>query len=261
MMTEKFLVTFPEPEDAGAGQDEEYCIVELDGVKKRIRFHDYHEVYRVPGLYEYLFCEKLGCVSPEVITGLLADSVARSSAAASELNILEIGAGNGIVGELLRKQGPRIIIGIDIVPEAREAARRDRPFAYDDYYIADLENLPWDIRKNLEATDLNCLVSVGALGFGDIPPKAFVQAYNLISRNGWIAFNIKEDFIKETDATGFSRLIRDMVVRDILKIHVEHRYRHRFSVDRRPLHYVGVIAKKKAAIPARMLGGLRAGLT
>ena len=260
-MTEQFLVTFPEPEDAAAAQDEEYCVVELDGVRKRIRFHDYHEVYRIPGLYEYLFCKKLGCVSPEVVTGLLADAVARSSAAVSELDILEIGAGNGIVGELLRKKGVGTIIGVDIVPEAREAARRDRPFVYDDYYIADLENLPRDIRKNLEATGFNCLVSVGALGFGDIPPKAFVHAYNLISREGWIAFNIKEDFIKESDSTGFSRLIRDMVGRDILKIHVQHRYRHRFSVDRQPLHYVGVIAEKKAAFPEQMLQSLQAGLT
>lgn len=256
MTTERFLVTFPESrdaEDVATGQDEEYCIVELDGVTKRIRFHDYHEIYRIPGLYEYLFCDKLGCVSPEVVTRLLGDAVAESSASISELDILEIGAGNGLVGELLRKQGARTIVGIDIVPEAREASRRDRPSVYDDYYIADLENLPLDTKKNLEAKGFNGLVSVGALGFGDIPPKAFANAYNLISRNGWIAFNIKVDFIEESDSTGFSKLIRDMVERNLLEVHVKHRYRHRFSVDGQPLHYVGVIAEKKAAIPEQML--------
>ena len=253
MATDKFLVTFPGSKDSGTSQDEEYCIVELDGVKRRIRFHDYHEIYSIPGLYEYLFCDKLGCVSPEVVTSLLGDAVAKSSASLSELDILEIGAGNGIVGELLKKHGIRTIVGIDIVPEAAEATRRDRPSVYDDYYIADLESLSSDTRKNLEAKGFNCLVIVGALGFGDIPPKAFTNAYSFIVQDGWIAFNIKEDFLEESDATGFSRLIREMVERGILEVRVKHQYRHRFSVNRRPLHYIGIIAKKKAAIPEQML--------
>jgi predicted TPR repeat methyltransferase len=227
--------------------------VELDGVKRRIRFHDYHEIYRIPGLYEYLFCDKLGCVSPEVVTNLLEDAVAKSSASLSELDILEIGAGNGIVGELLKRQGVNTIVGVDIVPEAAEATRRDRPSVYDDYYVADLENLSPDTRKNLEAKSFNCLVAVGALGFGDIHPKAFASAFSFIAQDGWIAFNIKEDFLEKSDKTGFSRLIGEMVEGDILEVQVKHQYRHRFSVDRRPLHYVGIIAKKKAAIPEQML--------
>jgi len=148
METDKFLVTFPEPKDSATSQDEECCIVELNGAKQRIRFHDYHEIYRIPGLYEYLFCDKLGCVSPEVVTSLLTDAVAKSSASLSELDILEIGAGNGIAGELLKKQGIRSVVGIDIVPEAAEATRRDRPAVYDDYYIADLENLSSDTKTS-----------------------------------------------------------------------------------------------------------------
>ncbi|MBW1770541.1 MAG: methyltransferase domain-containing protein [Deltaproteobacteria bacterium] len=253
MATDKFLVTFPGAKDSATSQDEEYCIVELNGVKRRIRFHDYHEIYRIPGLYEYLFCDKLGCVSPELVTSLLRDAVAKSSASLSELDILEIGAGSGIVGELLKKQGIRSIVGIDIVPEAAEATRRDRPSVYDDYYIADLENLSSDTKKNLEDRGFNCLVTVGALGFGDIHPKAFANAYRFIAQDGWIAFNIKEDFLEESDATGFSRLIREMVERGILEVQVKHRYRHRFSVDRRPLYYSGIIAKKKAAIHEQML--------
>jgi trans-aconitate methyltransferase len=253
MATDKFLVTFPGAKDRASSQDEECCIVELDGVKRRIRFHDYHEIYRIPGLYEYLFCDKLGCVSPEVVTNLLEDTVAKSSASLSELDILEIGAGNGIVGELLKKQGVNTIVGVDIVPEAAEATRRDRPSVYDDYYVADLENLSPDTRKNLEAKSFNCLVAVGALGFGDIHPKAFASAFSFIAQDGWIAFNIKEDFLEKSDKTGFSRLIGEMVEGDILEVQVKHQYRHRFSVDRRPLYYSGIIAKKKAAIPEQML--------
>lgn len=253
MATDNFLVTIPGSKDSGTSQDEEYCIVEIDGVKRKIRFHDYHEIYRIPGLYEYLFCDKLGCVSPEVVTSLLGDAVAESSRSLSELDILEIGAGNGIVGELLKKQGIHTIVGIDIVPEAAEATRRDRPSVYDDYYVADLENLPPDTMKNLEAKGFNCLITVGALGFGDIPPKAFANAYTFIAQDGWIAFNIKEDFLEESDATGFSRLIREMAERGLLEVQLKHQYRHRFSVDDKPLYYVAVIARKKKAVPEGLL--------
>ena len=44
-------------------QDEEWCEITIDGVAHRIRFHDYHELYSVPGLYEQLFCERLECWS------------------------------------------------------------------------------------------------------------------------------------------------------------------------------------------------------
>ena len=84
--------------------------------ERRIRFHDYHEIYSIPGLYEYLFCQKLRCISPDIITSLLVDEINKSSASVSELEVLEIGAGNGIVGELLKKQGIGSLVGIDIVP-------------------------------------------------------------------------------------------------------------------------------------------------
>jgi hypothetical protein len=245
MPTDKFLVTFPEVKNSTSSQDQEWCFVELDGIKQKIKFHDYHEIYRVPGLYEHLFCDKLGCVSPEVITSLLKDAVAASPTSLSELDVLEIGAGNGIVGELLKKQGISSIVGIDIVPEAAEAARRDRPSVYNDYHIANLEDLSPDIRQKLETKRFNCLVTVGALGFGDVPPEAFATAFGFIAKNGWIAFNIKEDFLEESDQTGFSGLVRRMVERDILEVAVQHRYRHRLSVGSQPLYYVGVVAKKK----------------
>jgi len=110
-----------------------------------------------------------------------------------------------------------------------------------------------DTKKNLEAKGFNCLVAVGALGFGDIHPKAFANAYRFIAQDGWIAFNIKEDFLEKHDATGFSQLIREMIEGGVLEVQVKHQYRHRFSVDGRDLAYVGIIAKKKAAIPEQML--------
>ena len=96
-------------------------------------------------------------------------------------------------------------MGIDIFQEAKEAAERDRPGVYDDYLVRDLTDLPEPDEERLRQRNFNCLVTVAALGFGDIPPAAFVKALDLIDTPGWIAFNIKEDFLCERDDTGFCR--------------------------------------------------------
>ena len=252
MKTAEFSLRFPGSEAGTKTQAEEYCIIEQDGHERRIRLHDYHEIYAIPGLYEEIFCERLKYRSPEVVTRLLIQEVSKSLTPVSELAVLDMGAGNGIVGEILRQRGASLIVGIDIFPEAAEAAQRDRPGVYDHYYIEDLQNLSSGTRKKLEAKGFNCLITVGALGFGDIPSPAFAEGYNIIVDHGWIAFNIKEDFLEQGDSTGFSHIVKGMADRDILDIKVKHRYCHRISVDGRPLYYVAVIGKKKASIPSFM---------
>jgi SAM-dependent methyltransferase len=253
MPLDKFSVIFPEPKADWTSQAAEYCIVDVDGVQRKIRFHEYHEIYSIAGLYEYLFYEKLRCQSPGVVTDLLVDEIRKSSQSVSELKVLEIGAGNGIVGEHLRKHGVNSIIGVDILPEAAEATHRDRPAVYEAYYVEDLQSLSSGNRTKLEAEGFNCLITVGSLGFGDIPAPAFSNAYNLIADNGWIAFNINEEFLKESDSTGFARLVGRMVGNGILETSVRHRYCHRLSVDGRPLYYVAMIARKKTSLPEDVL--------
>jgi len=248
MKKAKFSISFPAPNSGIKTQAEEYCIIEQDGQERRIRFHDYHEIYAIPGLYEHLFHEKLKCTSPDVITRLLIEQINKSSPPISELAVLDMGAGNGVAGEILKQNGVNLIVGIDVVPEAAMAVRRDRPGVYDDYYIEDLRNLTLDIRRELKAKGLNCLITSGALGFGDIPAPAFAAAYNLIAADGWIAFNIKEDFIEERDSTGFSDLVKGMLDSGILDLKVRHRYCHRLSVVGMPLYYVAVVGVKKAPI-------------
>lgn len=249
MKRARFPLTFPAPNTGTKTQAEEYCIIEQDGQERRIRFHDYHEIYAIPGLYEHLFHERLKCKSPDVITRLLIEQIDKSSAPISELAVFDLGAGNGIVGGMLKQNGAKLIVGIDVVPEAAIAARRDRPGVYDDYYIEDLRNLTLDARRRIGARGLNCLVTSGALGFGDIPAPAFAAGYNLIAADGWIAFNIKEDFIEKGDSTGFSDLVKSMLDGGILDLRVRHRYCHRLSLDGRALYYVAVVGVKKAPIP------------
>lgn len=230
-------------------QDEEWCVVKYDGVEKKIRFHDYDELYLIPGLYERLFYEKLKCNSPQTVCSLLKREIEDSSTKLSDLAVLDVGAGNGMVGEQLEEMGVDNIVGVDIVAEAVEALERDRPGLYKDYHVVDLTDVPQSIREQLENEDFNCMTTVAALGFGDIPPLAFAEAYNLISRPGWIAFNIKDRFITEHDTSGFSCLIRRMVDSRILDMQDCLHYRHRIALDGTPLYYFAIVAVKQADIP------------
>ncbi len=234
-------------------QDEEWCEVEIDGQWRRIRFHDYHDIYPVAGLYEMLFCNRLRCNSPQRVVGLMDDVLSDFPASPEDLRVLDIGAGNGMVGEQWRKLGASRVVGMDIIEEARDAADRDRPSVYDDYHIADLTDLDAALHSRLQDQQFNCLSVVAALGFGDIPPAAFITACNLIESPGWLAFNLKENFLDEhVDPTGFSGLIRRLRRDGIIQVQAYRRYCHRLSVSGQPLHYVAMVATKQTDIPLEL---------
>lgn len=231
-------------------QDQEWCELVIGGERRRIRFHDYHEIYAIPGLYEQLFYELLECDSPRAVTELLGEQLAATARSPADLRVLEVGAGNGMVGEELAGLGVETIVGVDIIEEAAAAAERDRPGTYDDYLVLDLTDIPPDVHAELRAHRFDCLVTVAALGFGDIPPEAFAAAHDLVEPGGLIAFNIKEDFISDGDGSGFSKLIRSALHEGALEVKAERRYRHRLSVAGRPLHYVAIVAEKHGELGA-----------
>lgn len=230
---------------ADLDQDEEYCELEVDGERRRIRFHDYAEIYRVPGLYEELFAASLQCDSPRVVVSLLADALDRADASPEELRVLDLGAGNGMVGEQLAELGSGAIVGVDLLPEAKAAAERDRPGVYDAYYAVDLTDLEDDERTALERHDVNCLTCVAALGFDDIPVEAFATAFDLVADEGWVAFAIRERFIGDEDTSGFAEAITTALDEGAIEERARLRYTHRLSVSREPLPYVAVVGRKQ----------------
>ena len=242
---ELFEIQFPQRDGDGVDQDEEWCEVRLAGQRRRIRFHDYAEIYAWRGLYEQLFYDELECDSPRTVCSLLAEQLRSEDIGAEDLRVFDVGAGNGMVGEQLRSMGAGYVVGADIIEAAAEATQRDRPDAYDDYFVLDLTDLPETERRDLEKRRFNCLTSVAALGFGDISPDAFAAAYNLVEPGGRIAFTIKEDFVSDEDPSGFSALIRDALGDGTMMLERDRRYRHRLAVTGEPLHYVAIVAEKR----------------
>jgi len=249
-MIEKCKIKFPKIKAYDLDQDEEhFFLIEPDGKKRKILFHEYAEIYKIRGLYEQLFYERLKCNSPAKVSEALRYSLSQVQENLSELRVLDLGAGNGMMGEQLRKQGVARLVGTDIIPEAKEATERDRPMIYDAYDVVDFCNLTEEQREDLQEWSFNCLTTVAALGFGDIPAKAFTEAFNVLESKGWIAFNIKETFLDKSDETGFSIAIRELIFSKYLDVYYLERYQHRLSMEGQPLYYFAIAGRKNADIP------------
>ena len=247
-------IQFPKIDVNNLKQSETYFyIIESDGNKIKVRFHDYDLIYNTPGLYEQLFYDRLKCTSPVKVTDILKKAVDQSHEDFYGLRVLDLGAGNGLVGEALKKYGVSRLVGVDIIPEAKKAMERDRPQFYDAYYISDFCNISEKTINEFGSWSLDCLTVVAALGFGDIPPKAFINAFNIINQKGWIGFNIKESFLDEKDQSGFSKMIRDLILSRYLDVYHLERYQHRLSIDGEPLFYFAIAGKKNADIPEEYL--------
>lgn len=240
MNTSGYEIILPESGEQ-LDQNEEWFMVKHEGQVKKVRSHDYDEIYKIPGLYEDIFYKRLGCISPKVVCELLDGEMKKKNE--SGLRVFDFGAGNGIVGEIIRDMACDLLIGVDILPEAKEAAERDRPGIYDDYYVLDMASLGDEEKRKFEAYDFNALVTVAALGFDDIPTMAFMNAFNLLKNDAWVAFNIKENFLSEVDSSGYSEVI-SKIMDDSLVVLQERKYCHRLSVAGEELCYRAIVGKK-----------------
>jgi SAM-dependent methyltransferase len=243
-MHKRYRIQFPALGTTDLGQDEVYFNLREKGGDLKVRFHDYNELYKRPGLYEQLFYDRLKCKSPQKVAEILRSSVAQQNQHVAELRVLDFGAGNGMMGEALKTYGASRLVGVDIIPEARDATERDRPGLYDAYYVADFCNLDPDMREEIASWSLDCLITVAALGFGDIPPRAFIEAFNILQAQGWVAFNIKETFLDTSDNSGFSRMMRELIFSEFLDLYHLERYRHRYSMEGTPLYYFAIAGRK-----------------
>jgi hypothetical protein len=140
-------------------------------------------------------------------------------------------------------------VGLDLLPEARDAALRDRPGLYDDYLALDLSDMTTRERATLEGHDFDAMTCVAALGFGDMPPAAFAEAFNLVASPGWLAFNLRERFLDDGDPAGFGAFIRRMLDEGVIEERARKSYAHRRSVTGEPLTYLALVATKQGDVP------------
>ena len=162
---------------------ERISVYHPDGTIEEVRLHDYHRLYALPGVYEQIVQEDLGCRSPAVVAQWLAAAVTELGREPAQTRVIDIAAGNGVSGQALRDAGLHPVLGSDLEPEARDAALRDRPGVYDAYLTLDLTALTDDEAghlRQLRGDALTCVSPVGTRP-GQVPPAALAAAAAILT--------------------------------------------------------------------------------
>jgi hypothetical protein len=238
-----FTAELPAQGEPEVGQE----LIEIrydDGRRERLRLHDYGRLYSLPGLYEQIVRDRLGCRSPEQIASMLADAVDEIGWDRARVRVIDVAAGNGMSGEALVRRGLRPVLGTDIVPAARDAAMRDRPDVYDVYETLDLLALTPQQTRTITALNANALSCVAPVGNGSqqLPPLVLTAVIELLEADALIAYlhdptqGVPDPITPEL----FDEQLGDGVRTRELE---RRRYVHRQTVGGRPYEMEGVILR------------------
>lgn len=203
--------------------------------RRRVAFHDYASIYAVPGLYERVFYRELDMSSSHRVVGWFLGALSRVGRQPADERVVDLGAGNGLGGEELRRVGVRRIVGVDLEPEARRAAHRDRPGVYDDYLVGDLASMPAVELATVTAMQPTTVLALSALGPGHAPPSVLDRVFALLPRAGLFAFAVKPTLLPGSEdpagqASGYPAFLDDLFTRRADEL-ARHSYVHRRRTD------------------------------
>jgi SAM-dependent methyltransferase len=207
-----------------------------------VHLHDYERLYEVPGLYEHIVQELLGCVSPQFAAQGLALALTRLELDPAALTLLDLGAGTGLVGELLRELGIGNVVGLDTLAAARAACLHDRPAIYRDYLVGDLAKPTPQLLLRLRDHHLTGLVSAGAFGGTHAPATALVRAIDLLPAGAPVVFTIDERWMQVGGPDGFRAPVAGLLASGALRLLERSRFRHRLTTGGAPIQYELLIA-------------------
>ena len=161
--------------------DERIVVYHEDGRTEELLLHEYARLYALPGVYEQIVQEDLGCRSPAVAAEMLGAALDALGRDRARTRIIDLAAGNGVSGEALAAAGMLPVLGTDLEPAARPAALRDRPGIYGEYLTLDLTALTEPQTRHLrelKADAVTCVAPVGAAP-GQVPPQALASVLRL----------------------------------------------------------------------------------
>ena len=231
--------------------DGEYIALSGDGIDEQvIHLHEYPRLYAVPGLYEHVVQELLGCRSPQVAADGVANALRRLGLDPADVPLLDLGAGTGLVGELLSALGATTVIGLDALDAARDACLRDRPSVYRDYLIGDLAHPRPELLARLRGHHPGGLVSAGAFGGTHVPAAALLNALALLPNGAPVVFTIDERWTQADGPGGFRTPITQLFASGHLQLFERSRFQHRRSTAGNPIYYELFVAAKASAPPS-----------
>jgi predicted TPR repeat methyltransferase len=208
-----------------------------------VHLHEYERVYAVPGLYEHVVQDLLQCRSPQVAAEGFVRAAASLGLEPGSMTVLDVGAGTGLVGELVRRGGVANVVGVDSLSAARTACLRDRPGVYAEYVVGDFE-LGDGLREELRPHELGGLVSAGAFGGAHATPRALESALAILPPGAPVAFTIDERWMDESDPEGFGGAVERLVADGALMVTERTRFRHRATTTGEPIYYQLVVGRR-----------------
>jgi hypothetical protein len=226
-------------EDPVIGQ-ELIRVTDEDGAVEELRLHDYERLYALPGVYEQIVQQRLGCASPAQVAAMLGAAADELRWPRSEMRVVDVAAGNGISGEELVAAGMRPVLGTDIVPAARDAALRDRPDTYGAYLTLDLLSLSDDSVAQLRALRANAVTCVAPVGDapGQVPTPGLLAIADLLTDDALVVY--MHDPRIAADDVVTCELWRDRLGVEATELARE-RYLHRRTVTGGSYEMVGVV--------------------
>ena len=245
-----FTAELAEQADPEIG-DEVIRVRHDDGRTEELRLHDYERLYALPGVYEQIVQERLGCRSPAQLAGMLASAVDAAGWARGDIRVIDVAAGNGVSGEALAAVGLHPVLGTDIVPAAREAALRDRPGLYDEYLTLDLLALTEAERAAVAALGANALSCVAPVGThaSELPPDALLAAAALLAPDALVVYmhdrnrTPSDAMTVERWAAGLGRVGTGIQAEQLER----RRYLHRHTVNGEAFDMDGVVWRLRRA--------------
>ncbi len=213
----------------------ETFVLEQAGQRRTVNLHDYDAIFAVAGLYEHVVQDRLACRSPQTLAAALAGAALRAGASTGGVRCLDVGAGNGVVGEALRTTGLTPVVALDVSGEAARATARDRPGLYADYVVAALGAAP--VPELITRHRLTALVSAGALTGGHIEPRVLAETWAAFAPGDWLAFTCVEQHADAARA----------LVADTTAFAVDERFVHRRQTDGGPVWYRVLVGRRRAA--------------
>jgi hypothetical protein len=233
----------------GAAQHEETFIVRRpDGSEQRIRLHDYDLVYPIPGLYEEVVQRQLECASPRKIVESLVAATADAGLAPSAIRVLDLGAGNGVIGEQLRDAGIATPVASDALVEARDAAARDRPGLYAEYLVDDGGPEAYDaLTAAIAQHELNALTCAAALGPDHIPLERLVGLWSAFPAGSFVALTASSALIADEWGGAAGVLERLSGIDATTELVHSERFRHRLLMDGGSVDYDVIVGRKPGA--------------
>ena len=202
-----------------------------------VHLHSYERIYGVPGLYEHIVQDLLRCRSPQVAAAALARALDALALEPARLRLLDLGAGTGLVGELVRALGVETVVGLDSLAAARAACLRDRPGTYAEYLVGDLASPTRSLLARLRAQRPNGLIAAGAFGGTHMPASAFATALDLLESGSPVVFTIHEHWAATDEPGGFRTAIADLLGSGRLSALERTRFEHRTTTSGDPIVY------------------------